>query len=162
MDTVELDIRLNETATRVVSRLRLRPNPGGRAGAPLVLDGDGLKPLRAMLDNEHLDLAAVATPNKLTIAEPPHRAFTLEVETELDPSANTRLEGLYRSGVVYCTQCEAEGFRRITYYLDRPDVMAVFTTRIEASKEEAPILLSNGNLQRGRRSPDRAPLRHLA
>jgi aminopeptidase N len=147
VDTVELDIRLNETATRVVSRLRLRPNPGGRASAPLVLDGDGLNPLRAMLDNEHLDLATVATPNKLTIAEPPRRAFTLEVETELDPSANTRLEGLYRSGMVYCTQCEAEGFRRITYYLDRPDVMAVFTTRIEASMEEAPILLSNGNLQ---------------
>ena len=145
VDTVDLDFRLDATATRVVSRLRLRPNPLGRPGAPLVLDGGDLKPLRATLDNLPLDLATVATPDRLTIAEPPQRPFTLEVEIELDPSANTRLEGLYRSNGTFCTQCEAEGFRRITYYLDRPDVMAVFTTRIEASREEAPILLSNGN-----------------
>jgi aminopeptidase N len=145
IDTVELDISLHEHATRVVSRLRLRPNPLGRAGAPLILDGGDLKPLRVTLNNQPLDLAAVATPDRLTIETPPREDFFLLVETELDPSANTRLEGLYRSGSAYCTQCEAEGFRRITYYLDRPDVMAVFTTRIEASKEEAPVLLSNGN-----------------
>jgi aminopeptidase N len=156
IDRVDLDIRLNEAATRVISRLHLRPNPLGRAGAPLVLDGDEIKPLRAVLDNQPLDLAAVATPNSLTIAEPPRRPFMLEVETQLDPSANTRLEGLYRSGSAYCTQCEAQGFRRITYYLDRPDVMAVFTTRIEASKEEAPILLSNGNpVEAGEAAPGR-------
>lgn len=156
IDTVDLDFRLDATATRVVSRLRLRPNPAGRAGAPLVLDGGDLKPLRASLDNLPLDLAAVATPHRLTIANPPQRPFTLEVETELDPSSNTQLEGLYRSNGTFCTQCEAEGFRRITYYLDRPDVMAVFTTRVEAAKDEAPILLSNGNpVETGASGPGR-------
>ncbi len=145
IDAVDLDISLDAKATRVVSRLSLRPNPAGVAGAPLKLDGDELQPVRITLDNEALDPAAVATPHALTIPHPPARPFTLEVETVLAPSANTRLEGLYRSGVVYCTQCEAEGFRRITYYLDRPDVLSVFTTRIEADKAEAPILLGNGN-----------------
>ncbi|MCC6780269.1 MAG: aminopeptidase N, partial [Hyphomicrobiales bacterium] len=88
----------------------------------------------------------VATPDRLTIAQPPQRKLTLEIETTLDPSANTQLMGLYRSGPAYCTQCEAEGFRRITYFPDRPDVMAVYTTRIEAERAEAPVLLANGNL----------------
>ncbi len=70
----------------------------------------------------------------------------LRIVTEVDPTANTKLMGLYRTDGVYCTQCEADGFRRITYFLDRPDVMAVYTTRIEASREEAPVLLGNGNL----------------
>ncbi len=150
IDSVHLDINLDPRATRVVSRLNLRPNPAGPAGAPLVLDGGELRPVRALLDNQALDLAEVATPDRLTIAHPPARSFTLEVETLLDPSANTRLEGLYRSGSAFCTQCEAEGFRRIAYYLDRPDVMSVFTVRIEADKAEAPVLLSNGNpVERG-------------
>jgi aminopeptidase N len=145
IDSVHLDISLNPIATRVISRLSLRPNPDGVAGAPLVLDGGDLKPFRVQLDNEALTVSEVATPDRLIIASPPGRPFTLEVETLLDPSANTRLEGLYRSGSAYCTQCEAEGFRRITYYLDRPDVMSVFTVRIEADEREAPVLLSNGN-----------------
>ena len=70
----------------------------------------------------------------------------MTIETVVDPTSNTQLMGLYRAGATYCTQCEAEGFRRITYFLDRPDVMAVYTTRIEADKKEAPVLLSNGNL----------------
>src|SRR5581483_1414101 len=87
-----------------------------------------------------------ATPDQLTIAQPPNGPFTLEIETLVDPSANTQLSGLYRSSGTFCTQCEAEGFRRITYFPDRPDVMAVYTTRIEADKKEAPVLLANGNL----------------
>ena len=86
------------------------------------------------------------TPDQLTIPQPPNKPFTLEIETLVDPSANTQLSGLYRSSGPYCTQCEAEGFRRITYFPDRPDVMAVYTTRLEADKKEAPVLLSNGNL----------------
>ncbi len=110
------------------------------------LDGDELVAMAVRLDGVDLDLAAgLATAERLTIETPPQRPFTLTTETMLDPSANTRLMGLYRSGSAYCTQCEAEGFRRITYYLDRPDVLAVFTTRIEASRQEAPILLGNGN-----------------
>ncbi|MGO9943921.1 MAG: aminopeptidase N [Rhodoblastus sp.] len=159
IDAVDLDISLGRQATRVISRLSLRPNPKGAAGAPLILDGGGLNPVRALLDNETLDLADVATPDRLTIANPPARPFTLEVETLLDPSANTQLEGLYRSGSAYCTQCEAEGFRRIAYYLDRPDVLSEFTTRIEADKAEAPVLLSNGNLVE---SGEAGPGRHYA
>ncbi|HUO53141.1 MAG TPA: aminopeptidase N [Rhodoblastus sp.] len=156
IDAVHLDISLSPIATKVVSRLSLRPNPAGVAGAPLLLDGGDLKPFRILLDNEALDVASVATPDRLTVAQPPARPFTLEVETLLDPSANTRLEGLYRSGSAYCTQCEAEGFRRITYYLDRPDVMSVFTVRIEADKTEAPVLLSNGNpVEKGELSDNR-------
>jgi aminopeptidase N len=86
-----------------------------------------------------------ATPDYLTIREVPTGPFELEIVTEINPAANTKLMGLYRSATTYCTQCEAEGFRRITYFPDRPDVLAVYTTRIEADKTEAPILLSNGN-----------------
>src|SRR6266540_606984 len=102
----------------------------------------------------------VATPDRLTIAQPPQRRFRLEIETVVDPSANTQLLGLYRSGAIYCTQCEAEGFRRITYFPDRPDVMAVYTTRIEAEKAEAPVLLANGNLVRSGDVP--GTTRHFA
>ena len=126
--------------------MQLKPNPKAAAPAPLVLDGDGLTLVALTLDGEALAADRyVATPDSLTIAQPPQRPFTLEIETVLDPSANTQLMGLYRSGATYCTQCEAEGFRRITYFPDRPDVMAVYTTRIEADKAECPVLLANGN-----------------
>ncbi len=124
----------------------MRPNPRGCAGADLVLDGDGLVVRRIALDGDELDCSAnFVTPDRLTLASPPQRPFILEIETEIDPSANTCLMGLYRSGSAYCTQCEAEGFRRITYFLDRPDVLSVYTTRLEAEIAEAPVLLGNGN-----------------
>ena len=144
--TVDLDISLDLAATRVRSRLAIRRNPAGRAGAPLVLDGDELTPVSVRLDGVALDLAAgFATSQKLTIDAPLNKPFVLEIETLLNPRANTKLMGLYRSGSAFCTQCEAEGFRRITYFLDRPDVLSVYTTRIEADKTEAPVLLGNGN-----------------
>ena len=147
VETVDLDVSLQASATRVRAALRLKPNPKAAAPAPLVLDGDGLKLVALTLDGEALaGDRFVAAADSLTIAQPPQRPFTLEIETVLDPSANTQLMGLYRSGATYCTQCEADGFRRITYYPDRPDVMAVFTTRIEADKAECPVLLANGNL----------------
>jgi aminopeptidase N len=146
IDGVDLDIRLDRNATRVVARLKLRPNPQGHAGADLVLDGDGLKLKRLLLDNAPLDIKAnFVTPERLTIAAPPQEPFTLEIETELNPAGNTQLMGLYRSGSAYCSQCEAEGFRRITYFLDRPDVLSVYSVRLEAERTEAPVLLSNGN-----------------
>jgi aminopeptidase N len=146
IDTVHLDVSLHPTATTVRARLKVKPNPAG-APAPLVLDGDELTLRSLMLDGKPVpEENFVATPDRLTIAQPPNRPFELEIETLVDPTGNTQLMGLYRAGAVYCTQCEAEGFRRITYFLDRPDVMAVYTTRIEADKKEAPILLSNGNL----------------
>ncbi len=147
VETVELDVSLDPKATRVRATLALRPNSNDSAPAPLVLDGDTLVLASLTLDGTPLPGEQyVATADRLTIAQPPQRPFRLEIETLLDPSANTQLTGLYRSGQIYCTQCEAEGFRRITYFPDRPDVMAVYTTRIEAEKAEAPVLLANGNL----------------
>ena len=146
VETVELDVSLHPTATRVRATLKLKPNPDAPAAAPLALDGDGLSLQSIKLDGAPLAAEHfTATPNRLSIAQPPQRPFTLEIETLVDPTANTQLSGLYRAGATYCTQCEAEGFRRITYFPDRPDVMAVYTTRIEAEKAEAPVLLSNGN-----------------
>ncbi len=145
VETVNLDVSLHPTATRVRATLQLKPNTAG--GTPVVLDGDGLHLVSVAIDDvplppEHY----VATPDRLTISQAPLRPFRLNIETKVDPSANTQLSGLYRSNGTYCTQCEAEGFRRITYFPDRPDVMAIYTTRIEADKAEAPVLLANGNL----------------
>jgi aminopeptidase N len=146
IDTVELDISLDASATHVRAKLRLKPN-GSRSPAPLVLDGEDLVLRSLAVNGKELPKDSyVATPENLTIAQPPNGPFELEIETLVDPAANTQLMGLYRAGSTYCTQCEAEGFRRITYFLDRPDVMAVYTTRIEADKNEAPVLLANGNL----------------
>ncbi|HZS63329.1 MAG TPA: aminopeptidase N [Xanthobacteraceae bacterium] len=147
VETVHLDVSLHPAATRVRARLTMKPNAESGAPAALALDGDGLKLVSVAIDGMMLtpeDYAA--TPDSLVISQAPPRRFTLEIETQIDPSANTQLSGLYRSRGTYCTQCEAEGFRRITYFPDRPDVMAVYTTRIEADKAEAPVLLANGNL----------------
>ena len=148
---VDLDVKLHPSATKVQARLAIRPNPQGRPNAPLVLDGDALIAKKIVLDRELLDLQepaawnGSATPDALTLNSPPQRPFDLEIETEIDPSANTNLMGLYRSGSAYCTQCEAEGFRRITYFLDRPDVLSVYRVRLEGEISEAPLMLSNGN-----------------
>ena len=161
IDHVELDVSLDIHATRVVSTLTLRPNPQGREGAALELDGDELAFVSARLDGEPLDPGAFeASPSQFVIARPPGRAFTLSIETRLDPAANTKLMGLYRTGSAYCTQCEAEGFRRIAYFLDRPDVLSTYRVRIEADRAEAPVLLSNGNLEAAGEAG--APGRHFA
>jgi aminopeptidase N len=147
VETVELDVALHATQTRVRTTLALKPNPQADVAAPLILDGDGIELVALRLDGKELPADAfTAAPDSLTIPQPPQRDFVLEIETVTNPSANTQLMGLYRSSATYCTQCEAEGFRRITYFPDRPDVMAVYTTRIEADKDEAPVLLANGNL----------------
>src|SRR5579863_6541005 len=146
IETVDLDVSLDPTATIVRATLWITPNSAGRL-APLVLDGEDLNLRLLTFDGTPLPAANfVATPDRLTITQPPRRAFELMIETVIDPAANSQLMGLYRAGSTYCTQCEAEGFRRITYFLDRPDVMAVYTTRIEADKTEVPVLLANGNL----------------
>ncbi|MDP2298027.1 MAG: aminopeptidase N [Pseudolabrys sp.] len=146
VDTVHLDVALHPTEAKVRASLALRPNPQS-AAAPLVLDGDGLTLISLKLNGAALPAESyIAGPDSLTIPQPPNGPFTLEIETVVDPTANTQLSGLYRSSGTYCTQCEAEGFRRITYFPDRPDVMAIYTTRIEADKTQAPVLLANGNL----------------
>jgi aminopeptidase N len=146
VDTVELDFALEPKATHVRSKLLMRPNPKGRKDAPIVLDGDELSLTSIKLNGRDLRADEYeATASALTIKAPPRSKLTLEIETVINPSANTKLMGLFRSNAIYCTQCEAEGFRRITYFPDRPDVLSVYTVRIEADRDEAPFLLSNGN-----------------
>ncbi|PLX39087.1 MAG: aminopeptidase N [Hyphomicrobiales bacterium] len=144
--TVDLDIDLDPAKTTVVAKLVFERRAGIKAGTALVLDGDGLDLVSVLLDGAALgEDAYEATPDRLTIKAPPAGPFTLEIVTRIAPEANTALMGLYRSSGNYCTQCEAEGFRRITYFLDRPDVLSVYTVRISADKAEAPVLLANGN-----------------
>jgi len=162
VETVELDFSLDPRATRVKSKLRLYPNPkAGVAGRRLVLDGEGLVLHSIALDGKPLGLGDyVLDERSLSIPEVPAQPFTLETVTLCDPEANTALSGLYRSRGTYCTQCEPEGFRRITFYIDRPDVLAVYTVRIEADAETAPVLLSNGNPVDASKVPGTA--RHFA
>jgi aminopeptidase N len=152
IDAVNLDIALHATRTRVRARLSIRPNPAvaGKAG-PLRLDGELLELESVRLDGRELaPREYTRTDKELVIKAPPGGPFTLESVTYCNPEANKALTGLYLSRGIYCTQCEAQGFRRITYFLDRPDVLATYTTRIEADRDEAPVLLSNGDpLERG-------------
>tara|TARA_R110002124_G_scaffold9586_10_gene49267 strand:- start:16117 stop:18759 length:2643 start_codon:yes stop_codon:yes gene_type:complete len=145
--SVDLDFRITEDDTRVRALLTVEPRDDTAPGTPLVLDGDELALESVAIDGAPLVQSAYAADaSSLTIVEPPLRRFVLETEVMLKPAGNTRLMGLYRSGGTWCTQCEAEGFRRITYYLDRPDNLAVFKVRITAPLALAPVLLSNGNL----------------
>jgi aminopeptidase N len=141
---IELDFHLDGAATRVTSTMhveRLVP-----AAEPLQLDGQRLKLISIKLDGKLLDPSAYFVDDaSLTLNNPP-ATFTLEIVTEIAPAENTALEGLYMAGGIYCTQCEPEGFRCITYFIDRPDNLARFQTRIEAHISVAPVLLSNGNL----------------
>jgi len=143
IDEVRLEFRLEPSATRVKSTLSIRR--AGDHAKPLRLDGEGLKSISLSLDGRALTAADFAIDDEgLTIHDVPE-TFTLESEVEIDPAANGALMGLYISGGRFCTQCEAEGFRRITWYPDRPDVLSRFTVRIEADAPYA-HLLSNGNL----------------
>jgi aminopeptidase N len=145
VDRAELDFDLAPDATTVQSRLEMRRNAAGRPGAPLVLDGEEVELLSLSLDGMEVTADRYRIDeSSLRIDEVPDR-FVLEIRTRIHPEANTALEGLYVSNGMFCTQCEAEGFRRITYYLDRSDVMARFRTRIVADAEAFPVLLSNGN-----------------
>jgi aminopeptidase N len=144
--SVELDFRILEDNTRVRAQLTIEPREETAPGTPLVLDGDELKLESIAIDGAPLALSAyLAEANSLTLVEPPNRRFVLDTEVTLHPEQNTKLMGLYRSSGTWCTQCEPEGFRRITYYLDRPDILAPFTVRMTAPLGIAPVLLANGN-----------------
>jgi aminopeptidase N len=146
IDSVALSFELGEDATRVKSRLAVRRNPQSLdKTAPLRLDGEEMELLSVALDGEALGANRYRLDaESLTLADVGER-FTLEIETKIKPQDNTQLSGLYKSGGNFCTQCEPEGFRRITYFLDRPDVMARFETVIAGDKRLYPVLLSNGN-----------------
>jgi aminopeptidase N len=147
VDHVDLDFALDPERTEVKAVLKIRRNPAaGTAGKALVLDGEQLDLKQIAIDGKALaprDYKLDAT--SLTIAKVPAKAFTLSLTTVINPDANKALQGLYRSRGVFCTQCEAEGFRRITFFPDRPDVLATYTCRIEADAKTVPVLLSNGN-----------------
>jgi aminopeptidase N len=144
--TIDLKFELDETATRVLSRMELHRNTGVEGERPLELDGENLIIDLVRLDGEGLAGDAFSYDGgMLRIPRVPER-FILEVMTTINPRDNTELEGLYLSSGNFCTQCEAEGFRRITCFPDRPDVMAEFRTVIVADREKYPVLLANGNL----------------
>jgi aminopeptidase N len=132
---VALTFRLHPSTTRVLARIRFEP---AAPGADLRLDGVGLRLIRANIDGHPVALTPDATGLTIPAALLPDRPFDWEAEVEIDPQGNTALEGLYLSRGMFCTQCEAEGFRHITFYPDRPDVMAPFRVRIES---DLPVLL---------------------
>ncbi|KAK8956180.1 hypothetical protein KSP40_PGU009947 [Platanthera guangdongensis] len=145
-DTVELNFILGEDKTIVHSKISVYPRIEGTS-CPLVLNGSDLKLLSIKVDGRDLKKEDYHLYSRhLTLSSPPGIAFVLEIDTEIQPQNNTSLEGLYKTTGTFCTQCEAEGFRKITFYQDRPDVMARYTCRVEADKSLYPVLLSNGNL----------------
>ena len=148
IDEVYLQFELGEEITKVFSQLQLRRNPkSSNADAALELHGEDLKLKSITLDSVRLNSDQyILTDENLIIANAPEQ-FSLSIETQISPQTNTSLEGLYKSSGNFCTQCEAQGFRKITYFLDRPDVMAKYTVRIQADKTRYPVLLSNGNLK---------------
>ena len=146
IDETHLTFELFEDHTLVHAQLVMRRNPERGAGLPpLVLDGQQLELLRASLDDQELQAGDYQLDDSSLSLQPKTERFTLDTSVKIHPESNTALEGLYKSGKMFCTQCEAEGFRKITYYLDRPDVMSVFTTTVIAEQHRYPVLLSNGN-----------------
>lgn len=142
---VYLDFIINKNSTTVKSKLTVKANYPEDKLLPLILNGENMKLNSIKLDGEPLAESLYAlTEDSLTV-KPPKKDFILEIENEIEPHNNKALEGLYQSGDILCTQCEPEGFRKITYFLDRSDVMSSFTTRVEAEKSVFPVLLSNGN-----------------
>ncbi|MDO6797332.1 aminopeptidase N [Shimia thalassica] len=138
IDGVELTFRLAPKATRVLSRIKFRPNPDAK-DKRFFLHGESLTLVSAAIDGKSADVRDVDGGIEADVPDAP---FVWEAEVEINPQDNTALEGLYMSNGMYCTQCEAEGFRKITYYPDRPDVMAAFEVTIEGNEK---VLLSNGN-----------------
>jgi aminopeptidase N len=144
IDEIALVFSLDPDATIVAARSHVRRTGDGIA--PLVLNGERLDLQSIAIDGEPLDTTRYRTePGRLVIDNPP-ASFRLDIVTRINPAGNTHLEGLYMSGGRFCTQCEAEGFRAITFMLDRPDVLARYAVRIEGDKAGYPTLLSNGNL----------------
>ena len=140
---VNLSFELHEDKTIVQSEVQYVRNPNAQS-TDLVLNGHDQTIISVELDHQPFDRYQISD-NKMTITNAGDE-FTLTICCEIDPASNTALEGLYKSQGTYCTQCEAEGFRRITFFQDRPDVLSTFTVRIEGDKQQYPVMLSNGNL----------------
>ena len=147
VDKVDLEIDLGEEWSTVKARLCFRCNPDFEGeNSTLVLDGQNMELQKIRLDNLEMNPNHYSVDeSQLTITGVSNK-FELETEVRIQPQNNTELEGLYKSGQIFCTQCESEGFRKITYFIDRPDVMSLFSTKITADNGKYPIILSNGNL----------------
>ncbi|MEE1925763.1 aminopeptidase N [Pseudomonas sp. 148P] len=146
IDETHLTFELFEDHTLVHAQLVMRRNPARGAGLPpLVLDGQQLELLSVALDDQALAAGDYTLGDSHLTLQPTAAQFTVDTSVRIHPESNTALEGLYKSSGMFCTQCEAEGFRKITYYLDRPDVMSSFTTTVIAEQHRYPVLLSNGN-----------------
>lgn len=147
VDTIDLDVEIFEDYTLVNSTMRIIKNPELKGKTiNLELNGENLILKSLKLNNETLGPERFqVSEDKLVILNVTHDELTLEIQNQIDPKANKACEGLYESGDQLCTQCEPEGFRRITYFIDRPDVMARYSTKISADKKKYPYLLSNGN-----------------
>lgn len=146
IDETHLTFELHDDHTLVHAQLVMRRNPAAGEGLPpLVLDGQQLELLSLALNDQALAAGDYQLGDSHLTLQPTTAEFTLDSTVRIHPETNTALEGLYKSGGMFCTQCEAEGFRKITWYLDRPDVMSSFTTSLSADKQKYPVLLSNGN-----------------
>ncbi|MDN5515748.1 MAG: aminopeptidase N, partial [Pseudomonas sp.] len=146
IDETHLTFELFEDHSLVHAQLVMRRNPEAGAGLPtLVLDGQQLELLDLKLDDRELGEGDYTLTDSHLSLQPTQERFVLDSSVRIHPESNTALEGLYKSGTMFCTQCEAEGFRKITFYLDRPDVMSKFTTTVSAEQHAYPVLLSNGN-----------------
>ncbi|MDF4206303.1 aminopeptidase N [Pseudomonas protegens] len=146
IDETHLTFELFEDHSLVHAQLVMRRNPARGAGLPpLVLDGQQLELLSVSLSDQALSASDYQLDDSHLTLHPTSASFTLDTSVRIHPESNTALEGLYKSSGMFCTQCEAEGFRKITYYLDRPDVMSKFTTTVVAEQHSYPVLLSNGN-----------------
>lgn len=146
VEATELTFELQPESTLVSARLQLKRNPNRPVNSPLELDGNELELISVRLNGTVLTASDYSLSEEgLVIHTMPDEAV-LETKVKINPAQNTALDGLYRSGGMYCTQCEAQGFRRITFYPDRPDLMSVFTTHIIADVASNPVMLSNGNL----------------
>lgn len=146
IDETHLTFELHESYALVHARLLMQRNPGLDSSLPpLVLDGQQLELVDIAVDGQQLSAVEYKVTDSHLQLQPKNSAFELTTTVRIEPQNNTALEGLYKSSGMFCTQCEAEGFRKITYYLDRPDVMSRFTTTIHADKQLYPVLLSNGN-----------------
>ncbi|MCH2395325.1 MAG: aminopeptidase N, partial [Oceanibaculum sp.] len=154
VDRIDLHVDIRDGETIVTSKLSVIGRPERDKYAPLVLDGQNQELIYLKIDGEDVPPCKYTVGEERMTVEEVGDSATVEIRTRLPPETNTALEGLYRSGSMYCTQCEPEGFRRITYFVDRPDNMALFTTTIEADKDSCPVLLSNGNPTQSRDLPD--------
>ncbi|MBU2256516.1 MAG: aminopeptidase N [Gammaproteobacteria bacterium] len=146
IDETHLTFELFDDHTLVHAQLVMHRNPAAGAGLPpLVLDGQQLELLSVALDDRELSAGDYQLSDSHLTLQPTTASFVIDSSVRIHPESNTALEGLYKSSGMFCTQCEAEGFRKITYYLDRPDVMSKFTTTLSAAQHDYPVLLSNGN-----------------